>query len=626
MDVFRLPTNKQPSIVCTVAILCADPWIFRNSSFLAPAVCFTDPCQCLSYLNRSSNCETFIIVSNEMSEHVVPLLITLSHIVMVYIANFSTQLPTRQTPAEMLNSAHHPKILGPFASVDEIVDQLMIDVDDWEKMKKETTFISKIPAVSDNSPQLASIVPVKAQPKLISLKEIAHKDISFVWFHLLIEVIFERTPIYDTVAMKEKLFEACSMYDQDREHISILKSKYLPSQSIQLFVNEKCIRIAVERALRTDSSIAVFYFRHFIANMYNQLSKTPLRNNIFPFTVFSEQYLSNQEIEKLTSNVGNLMSTNSYFLCFSSWLRAQNNADNLFNKSEYHISKVLFEIVVQEQFSRRPFSKIQQSASSFALLFSIGSIFRINSAQKLTSGMWYIKLTAITDAEMQEIRAWLDCMVAASGCRLSDLTLWTLPNFFMSVGNYDDAAQFYDLLANTDECDGEASEQIIFYNQAVIASASSNYDRALTSFQTILDSPVKRRKYHRENANLEEMTIIWAPLVQNCNYRAGILYNLSYSLICQDKFTRAFNNLQHAEDVASDTDLLLRSYIQNNKGCLFFYNQQFAEALHCFQNSLDVVLQFPTSNDECKIRSLTNIAAVVREQRRQTETKLNCRI
>jgi hypothetical protein len=152
--------------------------------------------------------------------------------------------------------------------------------------------------------------------------------------------------------------------------------------------------------------------RFFIADLHKQLQElhsSAATPSSMSMTVYRGQAMSNEELEKHRSNIGGLLSVDNFLSTSSDKSMAEFFANASTN--DLGMEKVPFEIEIDSKIGKKyPFASIEY-LSKFPeereVLFSIGSVFRIRSAEKNINGIWNVRLK-LTDEGDEQVEALAD--------------------------------------------------------------------------------------------------------------------------------------------------------------------------------------------------------------------------
>ncbi|CAF1253126.1 unnamed protein product [Didymodactylos carnosus] len=189
------------------------------------------------------------------------------------------------------------------------------------------------------------------------------------------------------------------------------------------------------------------------------------------------------EFDKVRANVGGFLSMNS----FLSTSKNRNVALSFAQQSTHrpHVESVLFEIGVDTRRCPRSFHNIEKISfyeTEGEILFSMGTVFRIASVDKLSGGMWNVKLILNGDEDV-ELRRLTDHMKKEIDDRNDVATLGTL---VMKMGEYEKAEEFYLLMLETGS--QKDSDVAAIYNQLGLSyDERGNNEQALVYYNKGLD-------------------------------------------------------------------------------------------------------------------------------------------
>lgn len=273
-----------------------------------------------------------------------------------------------------------------------------------------------------------------------------------MWFQLLIEVLL-RLP--QTPEAKSEMIAECRFKYKENavqlEKITIFEKTYTSSDAIQWHTESTFVFQLFNIAFREQDFEVIFKYRYFLVDLFNQLHclyKEQYKNRGVSLTIFRGQLMCREELLKLKQNVGNLISINTFFSTSTSCAVAADFAGNGEHESIGIIS-VIFRITIDPKLPCRPFANISQLSrikDESEILFSIGTIFRIESVDLETDTIWQVKLTWIDDCQQQlnKMKHLTDLLNFYTGHNIGDRpSILTFGLFLSKMGLLHQARRFY---------------------------------------------------------------------------------------------------------------------------------------------------------------------------------------
>ncbi|CAF1608978.1 unnamed protein product, partial [Didymodactylos carnosus] len=161
--------------------------------------------------------------------------------------------------------------------------------------------------------------------------------------------------------------------------------------------------------------------------------------------VYRGQSMSSDDFEKLKNNRGGLLSISDFFSTSTNENIALNFAFQAFNHPSSE--SVLFEIQIDPSIRKTPLANIEHLSyipTENEFLFSMGTVFRIESIERQSNGIWNVKLK-LTGEEDKQLKALTHYMRKKVGLVNN---LKSLGSLMMRMGKFDKGEQFYQILLN----------------------------------------------------------------------------------------------------------------------------------------------------------------------------------
>ncbi|CAF1336333.1 unnamed protein product [Didymodactylos carnosus] len=218
---------------------------------------------------------------------------------------------------------------------------------------------------------------------------------NFVFYQLLAETLMRTPP---SPGAKREIIEHCRMYYknnlQELAKIDEFELNYCPTKSIWWYTRDCFLYRLMNKALRTKNIDRIFRFRTVISDLHNQLCRLhilQLRSSK-TLTVYRGQQLSEDEFNGIKNHVGGLISFNTFF---STTPESDTALFFAGDSDEKGMVSVLFEIDIENKcgYPYIRIGKLGYFKGENEILFSIGTVFRIEEYEELWSGKWYVKLS-----------------------------------------------------------------------------------------------------------------------------------------------------------------------------------------------------------------------------------------
>ena len=282
----------------------------------------------------------------------------------------------------------------------------------WEKVKLVANQIERIclSMVSDASQcehdlTPTSIVPLNNSPD----QHLTQVDASFMYSHLLKEILLETDYRQDAMtAFCDYCKEQYTSNSKQLEEVETFERNYNKKSPIWWYSSESFIYKMLNHALRTVDIATIARMAFFMKDVHVQIEElySKITHPIKPFTVYRGQAVFTDEFEKMRDNSGGLLSFNS----FLSTSKDKEQARKFARKSANQPGKtsILYIIDVNPRVTSIPFALIDD-ISKFGpteeeVLFSMHTIFRIQSFEETGEHIWEVRLTSASDNEVQSLQ------------------------------------------------------------------------------------------------------------------------------------------------------------------------------------------------------------------------------
>ncbi|CAF1212361.1 unnamed protein product [Adineta steineri] len=233
----------------------------------------------------------------------------------------------------------------------------------------------------------------------------AHLNGAFLHSQLFMEALVDvlNDGLVDSPQNRDKFIQVCSLQQQSNQNqlklVDEFKDTYEADYAIWWYTRESFLYTLLNQAFRVENITMLLLCRFFIRDIHQRISDlgelTSVNENM---TCYRGQLMSRDEIDLLRRSVGSIISMKTFF---STTLNKQNALIRVdvpdHNSSVNNIEPVFFEITIQcnKLYMREPFANIS-AESSFPdeqeILFSIGSLFRINEVLNEEGKFWKINL------------------------------------------------------------------------------------------------------------------------------------------------------------------------------------------------------------------------------------------
>lgn len=317
-----------------------------------------------------------------------------------------------------------------------------------------------------------------------TLSDVTNNKSLFLWFQLLIELLLYMDD-RDEARTDMSFSTRCHYNDNAKvlKTIANFAESYHPELALHWYTKDSFVYRLINKALRTQDIDTILKFRFFIKDLHNQLTqlhaiycKTLKQLNITEFTVYRGQVIGVNEFKMLQNNIGNIVSTNSFFSATTNSLVACEFVGDGSCRPQYE--SVLFQIHIQTTIKTKPYAKVNVLAvinDENEIIFSMGTLFTINSVEQLTDLLWVVDITLTEnfDQDLQELFEAYKWDIEKSSSNIL-----TLGIFLMQIGDYARAIHYYEVLSKKPTLD---SILLIasYYNIVVAYCEQDLYEQAI---------------------------------------------------------------------------------------------------------------------------------------------------
>ncbi|CAF4052276.1 unnamed protein product [Rotaria sp. Silwood1] len=378
---------------------------------------------CVTYIQSVKREKIFFIVSGTLGKQVLPEIHDLSQVAFVYIF-------CENRLAHKKWSRQYSKIHGIF--IEEVSLLAKINDDVMAYMKNVTPM---------------SIFDVRKQK---SVKQLNKENVNFVWTQILLENLI-RMPRTD-IDKSDMLGECRNYYKynpKEIEKINEFEQDYDSEFAIWWYTRDCFAFRLLNKALRIEDIDMLYKLRFFITDVYNKLSELhnefiqKSREHSSNLIVYRGQSIATDEFRTIQTNVGNIMSINTFLSTTTDKDVAIMYAGN--GSERPALESLIFEINVDMAIEEsKPFANIQHMSyfhDENEVLFSLGASFRIMSVDKLTENqnVNYVKLELCTQ-QTQQTQKLREEIIETLG---EDYSLSTFADVLNEMGYYNKAEVYY---------------------------------------------------------------------------------------------------------------------------------------------------------------------------------------
>ncbi|CAF2901279.1 unnamed protein product [Rotaria sp. Silwood2] len=406
-------------------IVCFDPNETINQEYLNQLRMYTslimnfdDSDECISYItNIEPTQKVLFIVSDSVGQTIISLVFEIPQIMYIYILSTNGIEITCTKVGDRI-----------YSNLRILLQRLKIDI---EQCVNATLPMSVFKSDSERS--------------TFNLTNETNSD--FFWFQILIEILFR----FDNRNFwKDTMISMCELFYEGNESelkkINEYKLSYTSDKAIWWYTRDCFLYRLVNQALRTGNINSIIPYHFFIADLHKQLchlhkkfieSNNNSENSIL--TLYRGQIMTVHELDNIKKNIGGLISMNSFM---SSTINR--NIALLFagdGRSSLGES-VLFEIIIEKNVQTKyAFANISEEShfhDEQEYLFTIGTIFRIQSIKK-ENNIWVLVLKLATNntPELEELEKYLKETMGKT------TDYFTLGRTLMNMGDFTRAEKIF---------------------------------------------------------------------------------------------------------------------------------------------------------------------------------------
>ena len=573
---------------------------------------FNDTNECIDFVSSQQTVSIFFLLSETLSEKILPLLLPIEQIVSFYV------LCQSQTDYNQ----QYSKRAGYFLDKNRLVSKLVVDIANLTRNSISICFLE--------------------QNSIKSFRDLNKEHASFIWYQLLIE-IFLRMDQMD-MAKEEMISECLVQYEYDQIELTKIedfKNNYMLTKAIWWYTRDSFVYRLLNRSLRTENIDQIFKFRFFIKELYKQLKcesvkykEQLIEYEIETFSVYRGQNITGIELENLRKNINGLVSFNTFLSTTTDRNLAIVYAGDGSRKPE--IESILFEIIVNTHTNQtKPFANIAQFSyfdSENEILFFIGTICRIESVKQCEK-IWHIKLILCDDDDEQikQVYTYLKEQIYET------TDILTLGSLLIQMGELNKAEFYYNRLLNQMTEENTLQYATIFNQLGLINQRKCNYQLALEQYQKALETflfyPLKDKSIvstvydniatiYDDLGQFDQALIHYRKsldIQQNLNNHLslGITYSniaLTYQQI--GDYENAMINYRKSQDTLNN----LPAYHPNlaitygNLGSMFRNIADNEKALAMFKKKLDIELKILPLNHPSLAVTYNNLGVISKEK------------
>jgi tetratricopeptide (TPR) repeat protein len=311
----------------------------------------------------------------------------------------------------------------------------------------------------------------------------------FILYQILIERLLDEKKELPNVP--PSLYEYFEPEDKtDKDVLKEFDREYQPTKAINWYTRETCVYKTLNKALRTQNIDDVIAFTKLVRGLRAQLGeeqKKFAKTQKYPLiTVYRGQLISKDEINRLKSSPGQLISMNSFLSTSTNRKKAVEFATSRPPPND-ELTTVLLEINADINNPSRPLADIKH-LSAFSeeeeILFMFGAIFRLDDVRfDKDLKLWQVQLTMCND-EDPDLKDFLSSINQKLDGQNKLISLGT---YLVQMQKYEDAQEHYEKILENNLVDDPIDLAYCHHGLALVNHKKMNCKSAIQNFDKALD-------------------------------------------------------------------------------------------------------------------------------------------
>ncbi|CAF3676730.1 unnamed protein product [Rotaria socialis] len=413
----------------------------------------TTSTECIQLLNDNKEETTFVISSGALGQHLLPDIHPLPK-----LNDVSVFCSRKQFHEEW--AKNWKKIKGVYTSIEPICDELQHAVKECNQDNISVSIVSV--NEEDSNRKLNQLEPTFMYSQIF--KEI------------LLQMEFGDHDMKDLIKFRLEEYRG---NDKEIKIINEFQHAYRPENAISWYTRECFTYKMLNGALRTLNGDIMIRMGFFLCDLHQQIEKIhktqvdKYHGNIFQ--VYRGQGLTSTDFSQLEKNKNGLISFNNFLSTSTNRGISLGFAQKALKMP--NMIGILFQILIDPSIQSSPFASIQEISyfkTEAEILFSMHTVFRINSIEKLDSErpLYQVDLILTSDDDKQLREPTELIREEASG-----FTGWTrLGKLLIKIGQFDKAEKLYNSLL---EHASKDTDRAFFYHQlGRLKSEQGKYEEA----------------------------------------------------------------------------------------------------------------------------------------------------
>ncbi|CAF2075667.1 unnamed protein product [Rotaria magnacalcarata] len=467
----------------------------------------TEQTQCIKLLNDMDHEDVFVVCSQELADHFVPILHEMPQVDAIYILGNAKY---RHKPW----IAEWTKVQGDFTSIRSLLGSLKTFTRECDHNLMPMSFVPK------------RFLAVTAEEENLVLLE------PFFKYSLLYNEIISEIHEDDTKSVKDFVFYSNSK-DISESQLTYFQNQYKQKSAVSLYTEDIFLRSMLHHALFSFNMETVARMSFFIRKLHQQLEelyKEQSSTYTNEFMVYRAQTFTEQVFQQLVDTKGGFIAFNNFLSTNKDKEIAIDFVERAMRKNN-DILGVVFIMKIDP-------SKVLTTDTPFALideynaipqgkeiLFTMNTVFRVGDIKQAVNNnrLWKVRLTMVDDNDTELAMLTLRMKKGISFNGWYELGQWML-----HVGLFDQAEELYnDLLENAASDDDKIC---IYHELARAKEGPKKYEEAIIFYEKKVE--IKQKTVSADDPSLASTYIIIGQLYDNIgNYSKALeFYRKSHNI------------------------------------------------------------------------------------------------
>ncbi|CAF0988643.1 unnamed protein product [Adineta steineri] len=411
--------------------------------------------ECMNFLNEIKNEKIFLIVSDNLGQHIIPRIHHMCQLDSIYILNRNTSQNIQWITGWWKIQGIHKQITSMYKSLKKAAQRC-----DYNSIS-----MSFVPIDENNDTEI---------------------DHTFMYTQILKEILFEIE--YDEESIRDFTTYSRECNYGDFNIIDKFRQEYDCQKPIWWYTYPCFLSSILNRALRTleiDTLIKLGFFICDLNRNIKQLHNEQLHSrSMEPFIVYRGQGIPKNRFEKLIKTKNGLMSFNNFLS--TSTDKQVSLAFTESNRDNPDMVGILFQMTIDPSVLSTPFAYVNDigyyKGQEQEILFSMHTLFRIVDIKPYENDnrIWLVELKAINDTDHRLNKLTKNIRLETRGS-----TGWDrLGRLLLKLDQFNKAEQVYKQLLNQTSTD---IKKAYIYNQlGKTKNHQGNYMDAILYFRKAL--------------------------------------------------------------------------------------------------------------------------------------------